>query len=72
MIKSIKLDYIYNLFEYDLNYVSQVTIPLLQYLLLVIIHKLHILSMIRLLRGNYTAVFRDPEKILDTCKPALS
>ena len=28
--------------------------------------------MIRLLKGNYTTVFRDPEEILAICKPTFS
>jgi len=74
MISKIKLDYIYDLFDYNRNYAQQEQIPLyrnLQYLFLAIIHRMHVLSMIRSLKGNHIAEYRDPEKILKECEPAL-
>ena len=74
IISKIKLSYIYDLFEYDLNYKEQSAIPpkrKLQYLFLALMHRLHIPSMIRSLKGNQTTAFRDPEAILQKCEPAL-
>ena len=74
MTKKIQLDYIYNLFDYNLNYKNQETIPKkcqLQYLFLALIHRLDIPNMIRLLGGNQTAAYRDSEAILAKCKLVL-
>jgi hypothetical protein len=75
MMSKLKLDYIYDLFDYDRNYAKQEQIPLyrnLQYLFLAIIHRMHVPSMIRSLKGNQTAEYRNPEQILQACEPALS
>ena len=74
MLSKINLTYIYDLFDYDINYSKQTVIPpkrKLQYLFLALMHRLHIPSMIRSLKGNQTAAFRDPETILKKCEPAL-
>ena len=60
MIRKIKLEYIYNLFEYDIDYSTQEAIPVerkLQYLFLALIHKLHIPNIVRSLKGNQTVAF---------------
>ena len=41
-------------------------------LFLVLMHRLHIPNMIRSLKRNHTAVFRDPKAILKKCGPDLS
>ena len=62
MIKQINLNLVYNLFKYDLNYATQEEIPFkrsMQYLFLALVHKFHVPSMIRLLKGNHTAMCRN-------------
>ena len=74
ILTKICLDYVYDLFDYDLNYSSQESIlqkRQLQYLFLALIHCLHILNMIRVLKGNQTAAYRDSKVILEKYKPVL-
>ena len=74
MLRKIKLDYVYDLFADDKDYATQTFIPLkrrLQYLFLAMLHRMHLPSMIRSLKGNHTAMYRDPKAILDECRPAL-
>ena len=74
MIQYIKSKLIYKLFKHDLNYNLQESIPLerkLQYLFLVLIHKLQICTVIKFLNGNQTAIFRYTSTILNKCKYIL-
>ena len=74
MINSINLNLVYNLFEYDLNYAKQEEIPFkrsMQYLLLVLICKLHVWNLIRSLKGKHTAMYRNLEKILKNFRACL-
>ena len=67
MLSKINLTYIYDLFEYDINYSKQIVIPSkrkLQYLFLALMHRLHIPTMTWSLKGNHTVAFRDPETML--------
>ena len=74
MIKHMEPKYIYHLFEYDKNYASQEEIPFnrsLQFLFLALIHKLQMPAVIRFLKENYTALYRESEEILSQCRQAL-
>ena len=74
MMNHINLNLVYDLFDYDLDYMKQEEIPFkrsMQYLFLALVHKLHVPSMIRSLKGNHTAIHRDPEKILENFKSCL-
>ena len=69
------LNIVCKLFQYDPHYASQESIPTerrLQFLFLAIIHRLHVPSIIRSLTGNYTATYREPDKILRACDEALT
>ena len=69
-----KPKYVYDLFEYDKDYASQEEIPFkrsMQFLFLALIHKLQMPAVIRSLKGNHTALHRDPEEILSQCEEAL-
>jgi len=69
-----KPKYVYDLFEYDRDYASQEEIPFkrsMQFLFLALIHKLQVPAVIRSLKGNYTALYRNPDEILSKCKEAL-
>ena len=62
------------LFHYDLTHASQTDIPYrrkMQCMQLALLHSLHLPSVIRSLRGNHTALYRNPETILDACRDAL-
>ena len=75
MLHHINLNVVYKLFQYDPTYASQESIPTerrIQFLFLAIIHRLHVPSIIRSLPGNYTASYRDPDKILTACEAALT
>ena len=75
MLHYMNLNVVCKLFQYDQNYASQESMPTerrLQFLFLARIHRLHVPSIIRSLTGNYTATYRDPEKILRACNAALT
>ena len=69
-----KPKYIYDLFEYNRDYASQEEILFKiskRFPFLALIHKLQMPAVIRFLKGNYTALYRDSEEILSQCKEVL-
>ena len=74
MIRHVKPKHTCDLFEYDRDYASQEEILFkrsMQFLFLALVHKLKMPAVIRSLKGNHTALCRDPEEILSQCKEAL-
>ena len=65
IINKLNFNLVYDLFEYDLNYATEEEIPFkrsMQCLFLALVHKLCVPSMIRLLKGNHTAMYRNTKK----------
>lgn len=75
MISRINLELVYRLSVDTKDYATQKEIPFvrrMQFLFSALIHKFNPPSMIRSLRGNYVADYRDPHKILSYLKPIIT
>jgi len=71
IIKYIKPQYIYELFEYNKDYASQKEMPFkrkMQFLFLALINRLQIPAVIRSLKENYTILHRKFDEILAKCE----
>ena len=74
LINYIKLQYIYELFEYNIKYTLKEKIPFkrkMQFLFLALINRLQMPAVIRSLKGNYTTLHRNPTMILAKYEQAL-
>ena len=74
MIFREKYNIVFKLFQYDPHCMSQTYVHIesrLQFIFITVMHRLHVLSIMRYLDENCTASCLDPDKIIKECKEAL-